>query len=315
MRPYFSSSQITISLSDIINLMKHIFMIFLLLAASSSFASELIRDGKDLIFKWDNPKGKEVTLEVKFNSPQSSGNSYKTTENSYRLTLKKLPKKVYWRVSSDRSKIFQSAQLDNRYVIRVGATYDKMDYSLDSSTLNKSVSGSGAGMYATGEFFPDFLKGNKSIRLGYSSTVAKNGSDELKRSEFDVEFGFLLKKTQDHHHLYLGYYRYQLDYSLSNAEANYSINFFSARYLFKKHLSEKMDFELNTLVRLPFPLMMKPSFNIRPTLVYKFNERYAMEGFMAVDQLKARAYEDTLNEHVDLSTFSYSIGLGLVVGI
>lgn len=179
--------------------MKQIFITFLVFFTQMSFASELIRQGKSLLFKWDNPTGKETTLEVKFNNPSHSAKIYKTNGNSHLITLKKLPKKVFWRVSSDKSKRFQEAQLENRYVIRAGATYDNMDFTLDSASLDKSISGAGAGMYVTGEFFPDFLGGNKSIRLGYSSATITKGSDELKRSEFDVEAGFLLRKTVAHH--------------------------------------------------------------------------------------------------------------------
>lgn len=275
------------------------------------YGASAFRNGQVITFTWEKfPTEKETDLELKFNHPSARPKLIKVKGNTFDLRLKKMPEKIFWRV---RNADFQELILTQKFFLKTGGGIENANYAFESETFDEKGSASGNSIFFAGEYFPEFFKGNKSFRLGYTSAAMENKHLQFDKKEFTFEVSQMLKHRTNHHQLYLGYYLYTLDFSSETDQAEYIAHFISLKYLFRKHLSQKFDFEFLASLRIPYPVRFNPSGTIRPSFIYKWNANLGLETFVYYDKFSARESDKNLNQVVELNSSSFGAGAGLIV--
>lgn len=289
--------------------MIRVLAVLLLSFSSLTYSATCIRKDNSIIFNFNQNEIKNKSkLKLYFNNPKTEPKVVEIDSNKYVLKLRKLPRRIYWKVNSGR---LQEFVIQKKYIVRAGLGYESNRYSLDSSSVKEKGTASGPGLFLSGEFFFDKFGGTKSLRVGINASQLTGSSVDIDKREVTIEVGTIIRKTKHYHQIFLGYYNYSLDYKFDDFTAKYAVHFISGRYLFKMDLDRRSQFELNTEVRFPYPLRANLGLNLRPTYIYKLNTNFSLEGFLLYDYFSTKVKEDSLNEMVTINSASFGTGVGV----
>jgi hypothetical protein len=294
-----------------------------------------IKDKKSSIeFTWSEPyKNATYFLEISKKADGSKARVIKVQGGSHKISFKKIPKEIFWRVfaeskfknrtkNSDYFKITTlklekpvEHNLPGKFILR-GAAFlaqsaNLMDFT-DVDLDKHEDSLTGPILEFNGEYLPGRWGHRRSINmyLRYSSLAA--GQASISEQKLGAEYGWLSPvESAVKHNIYAGFHFYDnMNFKFgSEINGNYSLMFISGRYLYRRPYSEKVNLELNLGVQLP-KLIFNPLIIVRPGINYKLNKKWWMDFFVLFERFSHELQDTENDNNVQIQYQNIALGTG-----
>jgi hypothetical protein len=285
-------------------------------------------------FTWNEPDKKvNYFLELSTKADGSNARLIKVHGGSHSVTFKRFPKELYWRVfaesqfknRSKNSDVFKLSTFrveepveinkPTKYVLR-GSGYfaqsaNVMDFSeVNLAKLDENLTGT------IFEFNAEYLPGRWNYRrsLNLYARVAQLSSAEttLTEKKLGIEYGWLSPvENETKHNLYAGIHLYDnMSFKFgSDIQGSYDLMFLSARYLYRRPISEKFNFEMNTGLQIP-GISFNPLIILRPGVNYKLNKKWWIDFYALFERFSHKLQDTEANNNVKIQYQNISLGAG-----
>jgi len=140
-----------------------------------------------------------------------------------------------------------------------------------------------------------------------------DGKNTLDEKRIGIEYSWLLNPDSNaHQQFYLGFhqllqYHFLID---SQIEGDYTASFLSARYLFRRHLTEKFNIELSSLLQMPTAFDFTPSVTVKPAINYHVNAKWWIDFYLLYERFYTRPKIKSGSRDADITLQNMAFGIG-----
>lgn len=286
-------------------------------------------------FTWKEPDARaSYFLEISTQPDGSKPRVISVKGGSYRVAFKKLPKQIFWRVFAEskyktrtsNSEYYRittaepdpdsKENLPGKFILR-GAGYmiqskNVMDFS--SADLEKrDETLTGPVFEFNAEYLPGRWKHKRSINAYLRYLSLSSAETNLSEQKLGLEYGWLTSPEKAiKHNFYAGLHFYDnMSFKFgSDINGNYNLMFISGRYLYRRPLTEKVNFEFTAGLQLP-KIGFNPLIVLRPGINYKLKEDLWLDGFLILERLSHELKDTANNNNVKIQYQNVGLGAGL----
>jgi hypothetical protein len=127
-----------------------------------------------------------------------------------------------------------------------------------------------------------------------------------------AEFGWLSSpESETKHNLYAGFHFFDtMSFQFgSDITGNYNLMFLSGRYVYRKPLSKKINFEMNSGLQLP-NLGFNPLVILRPGINYKLSEKLWLDSYLLFERFTHELKDTEEDNNVKIQYQNAGLGFG-----
>jgi hypothetical protein len=296
-----------------------------------------LSDGPSIEFKWDEPdKRATYYLELSTRVDGSNAKIIQVKDGSHTVSFKKAPKEIYWRVYAEskfknrtvNNEFFRvsttsaknddkpgTVAKDGKLIIRGSAFYVQsaniMDFSsVDLDKRDETLTGPILEMNA--EYLPARWNHRQSINIFARYSSLSSAETKLSEKKMGAEFGWLSSpESETKHNLYAGFHFFDtMSFQFgSDITGNYNLMFLSGRYVYRKPLSKKINFEMNSGLQLP-NLGFNPLVILRPGINYKLSEKLWLDSYLLFERFTHELKDTEEDNNVKIQYQNAGLGFG-----
>lgn len=295
---------------------------------------EADQENPTIDFTWQEPnKSATYFLEISTQRDGSKAKTIRVKGGHYKIAFKKLPKEIYWRVFAEsklktrtsntdyyrittlKSATSDGPQLGGKFILRGAAVMAQSANVMDFSDVNlekRDETLTGPIFEFNGEYLPGRWKHRRSINASVRYSSLSSAETELSEQKLGLEYGWLSAvEKETKHNFYAGLHFYDnMNFKFgSDINGNYSLMFLSGRYLYRRPISEKMNFELITSLQLP-KIGFNPLIVLRPGVNYKWKKNLWLDFFGQFERFNHELKDTENNNNVKIQYQNIGLGAG-----
>lgn len=301
----------------------------LMLSPGANEHLSVIENGT-VTFTWQEPISGKYFLEYSTHPEGKKVKRIPVSRGSKTIKFKKVPAHFAWRIhaeslygNSNPNQDFYKLNLEetsnqfpfSKVLTRLALFQSNSTFKTEAKDANikDELDMKGQILDLDVEFFPNKNRRN-SYNFVFRRQSLKDGSDKLEEMRLGAEYSWLLNPDSNaHQQFYLGYHQLiQYHFEIApDIKGDYSAGFLSARYLFRRHLTEKFNIELSSLLQMPTAIDFTPSINLKPALNYRLNPKWFLDFYMLYERFYTRPRIQNGSDKADISLQNMAMGLGL----